>query len=86
MFLPNLTMNTQYEIRVVAGTNSLYRPRLTYHGRASLARKVYVQPNCEALQRQGASGLWSLSPGLLAGIACGCAALLLATLALVMWK
>ncbi|XP_037070696.1 tyrosine-protein phosphatase 99A-like isoform X1 [Pollicipes pollicipes] len=87
MFLPNLTMDTMYEVRVVAGTNSLYQPRLTYRGRPSDSRKVYVQENCESLQQQRLFGsLWSLSPGVVAGIACGAGALLLAALALVMWK
>ena len=87
MFLPNLTLNTMYEVRVVAGTNSLYQPRVTYHGLPSQSRHVYVQPNCEAIQQQRLRGAsWRLSPGLVAGIACGVAALFLAMLALVMWK
>ncbi|XP_037071041.1 tyrosine-protein phosphatase 99A-like [Pollicipes pollicipes] len=88
--LKNLTTDTMYEVSVVGVTKSRLNTSALYWGQSSEVRTVVLQPDCEKIQylkmmKERRTG-WSLSSGMVAGLACASFALLLAMLALIFWR
>ena len=90
--LRNLTSDTVYEVHVVGATRSRFNASRLYWGQPSETRSVRLQQDCEKIQymeslreRRRGTG-WTLSSGMVAGLACASFALLLAMLALIFWR
>ncbi|XP_043193040.1 tyrosine-protein phosphatase 99A-like [Amphibalanus amphitrite] len=93
LLLTNLSANTMFEVRVVGLARSRFDPNRVYVGEPSVPRQVLLQPDCERVQylrrqqTQAAPGAgWELSTGMVAGVVCAVLALLLAVLALLVWR
>ncbi|XP_011312155.1 tyrosine-protein phosphatase 99A isoform X2 [Fopius arisanus] len=82
--IPNLTMNTIYELMVCAGTNSSINPHLIIRGNCSVPRSQRVAYNCD----EGPSTILrrtnELSAGVIAGMICASFAVLLTIVALIL--
>ena len=91
IILANLTSDTVYEVHVVGVTKSRYNDSLLYWGEPSETRSVRLQHECEriqrmeSLQKRRTTG-WSLSSGMVTGVACASFALLLAMMAFFIWR
>ncbi|XP_037086663.1 tyrosine-protein phosphatase 99A-like [Pollicipes pollicipes] len=90
VLLANLTANTMYEVRVRGVTKSRFNASTLYVGRSSEPRKVLLQPDCERVQylrrQRERPAAWELGSGMVAGVVCAVLALLLAVLALLVWR
>jgi receptor-type tyrosine-protein phosphatase gamma len=85
MAIPNLTIDTMYEIRVRGVSHSIISGEDVL-GQMSEPRKVHVQPNCEKIQNFKQSSAKELSAGMIAGVVCASFALLLAVVAFILWR
>ncbi|KAG0423774.1 hypothetical protein HPB47_000466 [Ixodes persulcatus] len=80
MFIPNLTANTLYEVKVQGATRSIIDQTTVFKGQFSDSRKVLLQTF------DGAYADPSLSAAVVAGVVCVSFALLLAIISFVLWK
>lgn len=48
LLITNLTANTMYELKVIAGTKSLLDPNLVYKSESSPTLRVVLEANCES--------------------------------------
>jgi receptor-type tyrosine-protein phosphatase gamma len=85
MVIPNLTVDTVYEIKVHGVSHSIISSE-DVMGQMSEARKVHVQPNCDKIQNFKQSSTKELSAGMIAGVVCASFALLLAVIAFILWR
>lgn len=93
MFLPNLTTNVMYEVKIRGATRSLFSPSKIYPGLFSESRKIFVALDCDRLSLshvQSGSEIFSqdieLSAGVVAAMVCASFAILLLVLAFVLWR
>ena len=86
MLIPNLTVDTMYEINVRGVSHSIFNPRKPAEGQISESRKVLVRPNCDKIQNFKQSSTKELSAGMIAGVVCASFALLLAVIAFILWR
>jgi receptor-type tyrosine-protein phosphatase gamma len=85
MLIPNLTVDTVYEIKVLGVSHSTIS-REDVQGEMSEPRKVHVQPNCDKIQNFRQSSTKEFSAGMIAGVVCASFALLLATISFILWR
>ncbi|KAK8771955.1 hypothetical protein V5799_024803 [Amblyomma americanum] len=81
MFIPNLTANTLYEVKVQGATRSIIDQTTVFKGQFSDSRKVLLQTF-----NDGAYSDPSLSAAVVAGVVCVSFALFLAIISFVLWK
>jgi hypothetical protein len=93
MFLPNLTTNVMYEVKIRGATRSLFSPSKIYPGLFSESRKIFVALDCDRLSLshvQSGSEIFSqdieFSAGVVAAMVCASFAILLLVLAFVLWR
>lgn len=77
-----------YEVKVQAGSVSLYHESNIYRGDISHPKKIFVRDNCEkeVYNQPLSSPFTELSAGIIAGSVCATFALILAILAFVLWR
>ncbi|XP_071863739.1 putative receptor-type tyrosine-protein phosphatase mosPTP-1 isoform X3 [Bombus fervidus] len=86
MIIPNLTMNSVYEIVVRGGTRSAIDNRLIIRGEGSAPQKVRGIRDCNrAPPLLPHSTIW-FSSGVIAGVICACLAVMLMITSFVLWK
>lgn len=81
MFIPNLTANTLYEVKVQGATRSIIDSSRVFRGQFSDSRKVLLQTF-----NDGAYTDPSLSAAVVAAVVCVSFALLLAIISFILWK
>ncbi|KAK0083318.1 hypothetical protein PV326_006773, partial [Microctonus aethiopoides] len=84
--IPNLTMNTMYEVMVCAGTNSTINPHHVVRGMCSPPKTQVVARNCDKtppLMRRSPN---ELSAGTIVAMIGVCLTVMLAITALVLWR
>lgn len=91
MFLPNLTSNVMYEVKIRGATRSLFSPTKIYPGQFSEFRKILVAPDCDRIAAPIGEGInynqeIELSAGMVAALVCASFALILVLLAFVLWR
>ena len=91
MFLPNLTSNVMYEVKIRGATRSLKVPNKTYPGLYSESRKIFVANVCDRLSSplDGSESFnddIELSAGMVAALVCASFALILVFLAFILWR
>ncbi|XP_057323850.1 tyrosine-protein phosphatase 99A-like isoform X1 [Microplitis mediator] len=86
IIIPNLTMNTIYEIMVCAGTNSTINPHHVVRGNCSQPKTQRVARNCDKTPPLMRRSSEELSTGVIAGMICVCIAVMLAITALILWR
>lgn len=87
MFIPNLTTNSMYEVKVQGATKSLFERARVYKGLYSEPRKVQLSASCYVSALAPATRVAeNVSAGMIAGAVCASFALLLALLALILWR
>ena len=90
IMLANLTSDTVYEVYVVGATKSRFNDSLIYWGAPSETRTVRLQHDCEKIQymerlKKTRTG-WSLSSGMVIGVASASFALLFSMMAFFIWR
>lgn len=85
MLIPNLTVDTVYEIKVRGVSHSTIS-REDVQGEMSEPRKVQVQLNCDKIQNFRQSSKKELSAGMIAGVVCASFAVLLAAISFILWR
>ncbi|GFU26415.1 tyrosine-protein phosphatase 99A [Nephila pilipes] len=85
MFIPNLTANTMYEVKVRGATRSVIEHSKLFKGQFSEPRKVLLQNKCPMFNGVPYSDS-SLSAGMIAGVMCASFALLLAIVSFILWR
>ena len=86
MIIPNLTMNSVYEIVVRGGTRSAIDNRLIIRGEGSAPQKVRGIRDCNrAPPLLPHTTIW-FSSGVIAGMICACLAVMLIITSFVLWK
>ena len=90
ILLSNLTTNLWHELKVQGATRSIYNQSLVYRGDFSESQKILLRLNCDEVHastvvRTEDIGL-ELSAGMIAGGACVGFALILAVLAVALWR
>lgn len=84
--IPNLTVNTVYEIVVRGATRSTINSHLI-QGESSTPTKVLVTRDCDKIPPlMHRSNIKDLTPGVIAGMVCACFIVMLAITAFVLWK
>ena len=91
MFLPNLTSNVMYEVKIRGATRSMRSPSKIYPGQFSESRKILVALDCVKVSSPlDASESFNheieLSAGMIAALVCASFALILVLLAFVLWR
>jgi receptor-type tyrosine-protein phosphatase gamma len=93
MFLPNLTTNIMYEVKIRGATRSLFSPSKIYPGAYSESRKIFVALDCDRISSpfgsegtENSSHEIELSAGMVAALVCASFALILVLLAFVLWR
>lgn len=84
--IPNLTVNTVYEIMVRGATRSTIDSRLIIQGDSSMPTKVLVTRDCDKIPPLMRRSSKDLSAGVIAGMVCACFAVMLAITSFVLWK
>ncbi|XP_076236366.1 putative receptor-type tyrosine-protein phosphatase mosPTP-1 isoform X2 [Calliopsis andreniformis] len=84
--IPNLTMNTVYEICVLGGTWSTIDNRVIIHGNASVVKKVRVARDCDKIPPLLSHNTTEFSSGIIAGMVCACLAVMLMITSFILWK
>ncbi|KAG7198497.1 hypothetical protein KM043_005870 [Ampulex compressa] len=84
--IPNLTMNTVYEIMVRGATKSTIDGRLIIQGKNSEPRRVHVTRDCDKIPPLMRRSGKDLSAGVIAGMVCACFAVMLMITSFVLWK
>lgn len=90
ILLSNLTTNAMHELKVRAATRSIYNETTIYRGDFSEPQKILLKLNCDQVKastvvRTATIGL-ELSAGIIAGGTCVLFALLLALVAIALWR
>lgn len=90
LLLSNLTTNLWHELKVQGATRSIYNESVVYKGDVSDSQKILLRLNCDQILastvvRTEDIGL-ELSAGMIAGGACVAFALILAVLAVGLWR
>lgn len=83
--IPNLTVNTVYEIVIRGATRSTINNRVI-QGESSTPAKVLVTRDCDKIPPLMRRSSKDLSPGVIAGMVCACFAVMLAITSFVLWK
>ncbi|XP_050457004.1 tyrosine-protein phosphatase 99A isoform X3 [Cataglyphis hispanica] len=83
--IPNLTVNTIYEIVVRGATRSTINSHLI-QGESSTPAKVLVTRDCDKIPPSMHRSGKDLTPGVIAGMVCTCFIVMLAITAFVLWK
>lgn len=83
--IKNLSINTLYEIRIAASSESSFIPKKFIRGNFSEPRKIFIQADCDKIISV-AHSTSELSTGMIAGVICAALAFLLASTAFVLWK
>lgn len=83
--IPNLTVNTIYEIVVRGATRSTINSHLI-QGESSTPAKVLVTRDCDKIPPLMHRSGKDLTPGVIAGMVCTCFIVMLAITAFVLWK
>ncbi|XP_046407157.1 tyrosine-protein phosphatase 99A [Ischnura elegans] len=86
IIIPNLTMDTMYEIKVRGASLSIFDPVKIVLGEESEAKKVFVTKDCDKIQYFPVRKNNELSAGMIAGVVCAAFALLLAVIAYILWR
>ncbi|XP_034948533.1 tyrosine-protein phosphatase 99A isoform X2 [Chelonus insularis] len=84
--IPNLTINTMYEVMVCAGTNSTINPHTVVRGDCSPPKTQRVARNCDKTPPLMRRSTDELSPVVIATMICGCFVVMLAITALILWR
>ncbi|XP_078047953.1 putative receptor-type tyrosine-protein phosphatase mosPTP-1 isoform X2 [Augochlora pura] len=84
--IPNLTMNTVYEIVVHGGTRSAIDNQLIIAGEDSIPRKVRATRDCDKIPPLLPHSTRRFSSGVIAGMVCACLAVMLMITSFVLWK
>lgn len=79
-------MNTMYEVKVCAGTNSTINSHHVIRGNCSEPKTQHVARNCDKVPPLMRRSTDELSAGVIAGMICACFAVMLAIAALVLWR
>ncbi|XP_023240464.1 tyrosine-protein phosphatase 99A-like, partial [Centruroides sculpturatus] len=85
MFIPNLTANTLYEVKVRGVTHSIIENSKAYKGQFSTSRKVVLQNKCPSFTGSPYTDT-TVSAGMVAGVMCASFALLLAIISFILWR
>lgn len=85
MIIPNLTMNSVYEIVVRGGTRSAIDDQLIIRGEASIPRTVRGIRNCDRVPPLLSHSSRGFSSGVVAGMICVCLAVMLMITSFVLW-
>lgn len=83
--LPNVSINTDYQVSVSASTKSLYSDELIM-GKASEPKTITMFPECDKIQDFMKRATDDLGAGMVAGVICAGFAFLLAISAFVLWR
>lgn len=83
--VPNVTTNTEYNVRIAASSKSLYSDRLI-QGKLSDPKEIRMFPDCEKIQEFMRRNPGEISAGMVAGAICAGFAFLLAISAFVLWR
>lgn len=86
MIIPNLTMNTVYEVVIRGATKSTIDSQLVIQGESSIPAKVLVTRDCDKIPPLMHRSSKDLSAGVIAGMVCACCAVMLAITSFVLWK
>ncbi|XP_071438889.1 putative receptor-type tyrosine-protein phosphatase mosPTP-1 isoform X2 [Hetaerina americana] len=86
IIIPNLTMDTTYEIKVRGATVSIFDPVKIVLGKESEAKRVYVTKDCDKIQYFPVKKTNELSAGMIAGVVCAAFAVVLAVIAYILWR
>lgn len=93
MFLPNLTSNAMYEVKIRGATRSLFSPSKIYPGLFSESRKIFVAQDCDRLSLSHVQSVGEifgheveLSAGVIAAMVCTSFAAILLLLSIVLWR
>ena len=92
ILLGNLTTNSMHELKVRGATRSIYNDSLLYRGDFSEPQRILLKLNCDQIKAStvvrtssGDFGI-ELSAGMIAGGACVAFAIILAILAIGLWR
>lgn len=83
--LPNVSINTDYQVSVAASTRSLYSDELIM-GKAAETKTISMFPECDKIQDFMKRATDDLSAGMVAGVICAGFAFLLGISAFVLWR
>ena len=92
ILLEGLRTNEEHVVRVRGATRSIYDSSKVYKGTFSEPQRIRLRLNCDQVQAftivrgNGGDFALDLSAGMIAGVACVAFALVLALLALAMWR
>jgi hypothetical protein len=92
ILLEGLETNKEHVVRVRGATRSIYDSSKVYKGSLSEPQKILLRLNCDQVQAftvvrgNGDEFALDLSAGMIAGVACVAFSLILALLALAMWR
>ncbi|KZC04425.1 Tyrosine-protein phosphatase 99A, partial [Dufourea novaeangliae] len=84
--IPNLTMNTIYEIVVRGGTRSIIDNQVIIQGTDSDPRKIRATRDCDKIPPLLSHSTRKFSNGVIAGMICACLAVMLMITSFVLWK
>ncbi len=89
--MEGLKTDSLHEVKVRGATRSIYDTTRVYKGQFSDAQKILLRLNCDQVQaftivRSGSGMSLDLSAGMIAGVACVGFSLVLAVLALALWR
>ncbi|CAB3361379.1 Hypothetical predicted protein [Cloeon dipterum] len=85
-YLTNLTTDKMYEVKVRGAVHSELNRSEILQGDESLSRKILLKLNCDKEHHRHSQKPNELSAGVIAGIACAAFAMILALVALVLWR
>ncbi|XP_049782864.1 tyrosine-protein phosphatase 99A-like isoform X1 [Schistocerca cancellata] len=86
MFLPNLTTNTVYEIKIKGASHSIFNKDQILGGEESVLKKVEIRPNCDKEQTFLEETEEELSPGVIAGLVCVGCSLVFTAVGFLIWR
>ena len=91
ILLTNLTTNSMHELKVRGATRSIYNDSIVYKGDFSESQRILLKLNCDQIKastivRTSDEFNLELSVGMVAGGACVVFAVILAVLALALWR
>ncbi|KAG8225883.1 hypothetical protein J437_LFUL006045, partial [Ladona fulva] len=85
ILIPNVTIDTMYEIKVRGGSRSIFDPNKVILGEESEPKKVFVTKDCDKMQYFPVQKPTDLSAGVIAGVVCAAFAIVLAVIAYILW-
>nr|CAD7258724.1 unnamed protein product [Timema shepardi] len=86
ILISNLTVNTVYEVKVKGASRSIFNQKELIQGQFSEPKKVKLRQNCDKIQTFMQSSAKELSAGMIAGVVCVVLFLVLAIIALILWR